>query len=79
MGETSIITPVWYGVAAMVIIAPVVFYTIRFIANRVRDRKTREIIEESNREGPVPDIPDDVEIPEVVRRDRRDPLRKRFR
>ncbi len=59
---------VWWGVLLAFVVAPIVLYTVKFIGERRRDRRTRELIEESNREGPVPELPPDFEVPQVIPR-----------
>jgi hypothetical protein len=61
-------SPWWWGVVVALVVAPIIMYAVKFIAERRRDRITRELIEESNREGPVPDLPKDFEIPQVIPR-----------
>ena len=55
----------WWVVAVVLIAAPIVMLTIKLVADRRRDRITREVVEESKREGPVPELPPDFEIPVV--------------
>jgi heme exporter protein D len=67
---------IWVWVLVAFVVAPIVMYTVKYIGEKRRDRKTRELIEESNREGPVPDLPPDFEVPQVVPR-RSKPGRRR--
>lgn len=59
---------IWVWVLVAFVVAPIVMYTLKYIGERQRDRKTRELIEASNREGPVPDLPPDFEVPQVIPR-----------
>jgi hypothetical protein len=59
---------IWYAVLVVLIVAPIVMYTLKFFADRRRDRMTRELIADSNKDGAVPDVPKDFEIPQVVPR-----------
>ena len=59
---------IWWGVMIALVAAPIVMYSIKLFADRRRDRMTRELVDESKREGPVPELPADFEIPQVVPR-----------
>ncbi|MDI7267142.1 MAG: hypothetical protein QME96_04015 [Myxococcota bacterium] len=76
--EEQYITPLWWGVPIAAAGVPLALWVVRLLAGRHRDRKTQEIIEASNLEGPVPDLHPDAEIPEVIRRRGRARLRGRF-
>lgn len=78
-GQYEYFSPFWLAIPIVAVVAAVTFWVVRMIAKRHSDRKTRALIEESNRGGPVPDVPEDVEIPEVVRRKDRVRLRHRLR
>ena len=69
----------WWGVFAAFVITPAVLLAVKWIAERRRDRKTRELVEQSNREGPVPDLPEDFSPPQVVERRSRMPWRRKYR
>ncbi len=76
--EEQYITPLWWGVPIAAALVPLALWVVRLFAGRHRDRKTQEIIDASNLEGPVPDVPGDAEIPVVIRRRGRSRLRGRF-
>jgi hypothetical protein len=59
---------VWVWVLVAFVVAPILMFTVKYLAERRRDRKTRELIEESNRDGPVPELPPDFEVPQVIPR-----------
>jgi hypothetical protein len=69
----------WWGVLGAFVIVPVAMLAVKFYAERRRDRKTKELIAESNKDGPVPELPKDFEVPQVVPRRRESPSRRRFR
>lgn len=66
----------WLWVPIVAVVAVVTLAAVKYIGEKRRDRKTREMIEESNREGPVPDLPPDFEVPQVIPR-RSKPGRRR--
>jgi hypothetical protein len=68
--EDSVDFGVWWGVLIAFVVAPIVMYTVKFFADRRRDRMTKELVSESNKDGPVPDVPKDFEIPQVIPRKR---------
>ena len=65
-GETDF--GIWVGVLVAFIAAPILMYTVKYIGERQRDKRTRALIEESDREGKVPDLPPDFEVPQVIPR-----------
>ena len=58
----------WWAVLVVLIAAPIIMLAVKLVADRRRDRMTREVVEESKRDGPVPELPPDFEIPQVVPR-----------
>ncbi len=59
---------IWWGVFIALLVGPVAIYSVKFIADRRRDRRTKELITDSNKDGPVPELPPDFEPPQVVPR-----------
>ena len=58
----------WWGVFIALIVGPVAIYAVKYFADRRKDRMTKELIKDSNRDGPVPDLPKDFEVPQVIPR-----------
>lgn len=56
----------WWGVFVALVVGPIIIFTVKIVADRRRDRRTKELIADSNRDGPVPDLPEGFEPPETV-------------
>jgi hypothetical protein len=70
----------WWGVVVVAAVTPVILIIIRWVGHRHSERKTKEMIDASNAEGAVPDVPEDFEVPQVVpRRPSRAPRPRQFR